>query len=165
MQASTEGGFHASNDIFTASLNQLKHLVVVFRHTFPRASCAILWHIALLHVANWALHNTTDPQWQSYFTLCLDSYTDLFTGFRISSEIAKSLLSIGLRLGVVQPAEARGLMDQMYSSVTHHTALKQMGNGLIIDLDLALNNHNAAKLDTLCDYFDNSILEEFLVME
>jgi hypothetical protein len=165
IQATPERDFHSSNDILTASLNQLKHLVIVFRHTFPRASCAILWHVSLLHVANWALHNTTDKQWQSYFTLCLDSYTDLFIGFRISGKIAKSLLSIALRLGVVQPAEARGLIDQMYSSVTHHAALKQMGVGLIVDLDLALNNRNAAKLDTLCEYFDNSLLEEFIAVD
>jgi hypothetical protein len=160
-----ERSFHSSKEIFTASLNQLKHLVIVFRHTFPRGSCAILWHIALLHVANWALHNTTDPQWQSYFTLCLDSFTDLFVGFRTSGGIAKSLVSIALRLGVMQPAEARGLIDQMYSSVTHNAALKQTGIGLIVDLDLALDDRKAAQIDNLCECFDNSLLEEFIAMD
>ena len=162
VQLTPEINGNFAKDILEASVNQLKHLVIVFRHTFPRASCAILWHIALLHVANWALHDTTNPEWRAYFMLCLDSYTSLFAGFRISGGIAKSLLSMALRLGVMESAEARVLIDQVYSSVIHHTALERMGAGLIVDLNLALIDHTAAQLDTLCENFDNGLLEEFI---
>ena len=164
-QSTPEMDGNFARDILAASLNQLKHLVIVFKYTFPRASCAILWHIALLHVANWALYDTANPEWRAYFLLCIDSYTDLFVGFRISGAIAKSLLSMALRLGVIESSEARVLVEQVYSSVIHHTGLERMGSGLVVDLNLALIDHTAAQLDTLCEDFDNIQLEEFIATE
>ena len=57
------------------------------------------------------------------------------------------------------------LIDQVYSRVIHHTALERMGAGLIVDLNLALIDHTAAQLDTLCENFDNGLLEEFVATD
>lgn len=55
-QALRLGRFAAENStpaaIYAASVNQLKHIILVFRTRFSCAATSILWHNALLYVAN-----------------------------------------------------------------------------------------------------------------
>ena len=138
----------------------------MFRHTFPCASYAIFWHIALLHVANAALQDIADPQWRDYFLLCLNGYADLFVSFRVSEGIIKSLLSIALRLNIMTTAEAQALISRIHSSAMHHSNLEEVRPSFIVDLDLAVIDRSAAQLDTLCNSFDDlTIFKEFIATD
>lgn len=144
--------------ISAASLNQLKHLTIVFRHTFTCASYSILWHIALLHVANGALQDKSDPQRRAYFMLTLNSYTDLFIPFRVSKGIVKSLLSMALRLGVMQTTEALTMINRIHTLAIHDTNLERERANFVIDMNLANMDRQSARLDILSNNFDELVL-------
>ncbi len=152
--------------VVTASTKQLKHLAVVFRHTYPCASYAVFWHFALLHVANAVLQDTADPEWHDYFTFCLDSYADLFCGFRVAVGIVKSLLNIALRLNVMKMVEAQELISRVRDKGRHHTQLNSISASFVVDLNLAVTDHEAAQLVSLGENFDDiTLFHELLEME
>lgn len=148
--------------IFAASLNQLKHLALVFRYTFACASYAAFWHVALMHVGNAALQCIEDPEWRSYFILCLDGYGDLFGAFPVAGAIAKSLLSMALRLSAITSSEARNLMARISEKGTHHPYTDQTSASFVVDLDLAVTDRAAAELAKLNNAFDDLVIfQEF----
>jgi hypothetical protein len=147
---------------FTASLNQLKHLTIMFRATYPCAHYAIFWHVALLHVANAVLHDTRDSQWRAYFNLCVDSYADLFGAFRVAEGIVRGLLSVALRQGIVSGVEAQAYLSRVHANGVHHTSLENISASFVVDLKLAVMDHDAAQLDTLAKNFDDlALFDEF----
>ena len=151
----------SSKAIFAASLNQLKHLAIVFRATYPCKSYAIFWHVALLQVANAVLHNTADPDWRAYFNICLDGYADLYRSFRTAGAIAQALLSMAVTLGVVPGVEAKAMLGRVLLRATHR--MDDVNATFIVDLDLAVAHRSAAQLETLIRDFDElTLFDEFI---
>lgn len=151
---------------FTASLNQLKHLAVLFRYKFACAPYAAFWHTALLHVANAVMQDTEDPQWRSYFVLCLDSYAELYSSFRIAGGIVKSLLSIALRLKAITVSEAHALLAQVSEKGLHHTDIDDISASFVVDLNLVYVDRVAAQLTSLNKAFDDlALFGEFTEIE
>ena len=162
--AASEVDFAA--DVVTASTRQLKHLVVVFRYTYPCASYAVFWHVALLHVANAVLRDTSDPEWHRYLTLSLDGYADLFRAFPVAIAIVKSLLNVGMRLSVMEMAEAQEWINRVRNKGRHHTRLDNISASFVVDLNLAATDEKAAQLATLGSNFDDvSLFHELLHLE
>ncbi|KAJ6439386.1 Nitrogen assimilation transcription factor nirA [Purpureocillium lavendulum] len=152
--------------IFTASLSQLKHLAIVFRYTFRCAAYAAFWHVALLHVANAAMQDTEDPQWRGYFMLCLEGYADLFGAFPVAGAIAKSLLSMALRLDVITSSEARFLISRIYEKGAQRSHAEQISASFVVDLNLAVTDPEAPQLANLNDAFDDLVMfQEFTQLE
>ncbi|KAM4062337.1 fungal zn(2)-Cys(6) binuclear cluster domain-containing protein [Hirsutella rhossiliensis] len=152
--------------VFAASLNQLKHLALVFRYTFACAMYAAFWHVALMYIANAVIQDTEDPQWRGYLMLCLDGYGDLFGAFPVAGAIAKSLLSMALRLSVVTSSEARVLMAGIYEKGAHHPSTEQISASFVVDLDLAVTDRAAAELANLNNSFDDLVMfQEFTQLE
>ncbi len=79
---------------FTASLNQLRHLIRVFNCRYASASYGIFWHTILLQVANATLTNPSDPNSLLCFLFYISCYKDLFPSYRVVLGIVKGLLSI-----------------------------------------------------------------------
>ncbi|PWI64680.1 hypothetical protein PCL_08689 [Purpureocillium lilacinum] len=164
--ASNEARSDTAKVIFAASLNQLKHLAIVFRYTHPCASYAILWHVALLHVANAVMQDTKDPQWRAYFMLCMNSYADLCGAFRVVEGIVTSLLSIALRLRITNASEARALVARVHAKGGHDTDTQRITASFVIDLDLAVTDRQGAQLESLYQSFDDlTLFQEFTEVE
>lgn len=131
------GSFSAENrtveDVCYASINQLKHLVLVFRTRYACARSCFLWHNALLYVANDCVSNQTvlpgkraaeeDVEMTDtnsdaakrivWFMACVDGYKALAPQFSIVSGILQGLLTMGIEQGLMTAAEGRAYMDEV----------------------------------------------------
>lgn len=119
-------------NICTASINQLKHLVLVFRTRYAFAPTCFLWHTALLYVANDCVSkehpasedgsvkgemdimrsNSDVVRKTTWFMACVDGYKALAPQFPIVSGIMQGLLSMGIENGLMTAAEGRAYMDE-----------------------------------------------------
>ncbi|KAJ4387481.1 hypothetical protein N0V93_008073 [Gnomoniopsis smithogilvyi] len=131
------GSFNAENrtveDVCLASINQLKHLVLVFRTRYAGARSCFLWHTALLYVANDCVSesmilpgnkteendvdmtgaNIDGAKQVIWFMACVDGYKALAPQFPIVSGIVQGLLSMGIEQGMVTAAEGRAYMEEV----------------------------------------------------
>lgn len=149
--------------LFTASLNQLKHLIIVFRYTYPCARYSVFWHMALLDVANAALEDTSDAQWRAYFGLCVNCYADLFGAFPVAEGIVRSLLSMGLRDSTISAPEAQSFLHRVRSRGLHPSYLNPTTSTMVVDLKLATTDRNAAQLKAMADMFDSlTLFDQFI---
>ncbi|KAL7934722.1 hypothetical protein V8C35DRAFT_301682 [Trichoderma chlorosporum] len=139
--------------VFSASVKQLKHLVLIFRHDQTAAFYTVYWHAGLLSVANAVLKNSSDPKRHFYFMLCIYSYRDLAPCFPIFKQIAQGLLAIATECGLVKSAEATRLLDQ-FNLQRRRGVEEQFRGDFVLDLDLAVSDKERAKLETLMEKFD-----------
>ena len=141
-------------------------MTLTFPYNYTCHNYAIFWHMALLYVANAALEDMDDPQWRSYFTLCLNCYADLFGTFRVAGGIVRSLLSIALRKGMMDGSEAQTLLQRVNDKSGDYETLKSISSGFVVDLNLAVTDRNAAQLEPLAELFDNlRLFHEFIDTE
>lgn len=112
-------------DVCLASMNQLKHLVLVFRTRYSCASSSFVWHNALLYVANdclsaqppsptdeaaqedaeFSITNDETTKRMIWFMACVDGYKALEPQFPILSSVMEGLLSTGMEKGLITVAE------------------------------------------------------------
>ncbi|CAG1987873.1 unnamed protein product [Fusarium graminearum] len=78
---------------------QLKRLVVAYRENHPCSSYTMLWHTALIHVANVILSDTRNPVGRFFFLFffCVQSYDKPRGSFRFAKAIGRSILSVPLQ--------------------------------------------------------------------
>ncbi|CAN8105293.1 unnamed protein product [Discula destructiva] len=123
-------------DVCVASINQLKHLLLIFRTRYPSAVRSMLWHNALLYVANDCfaslpvLARTPEPGYKDtgsrvavndssnrvWFLACIDGYKALRPQFAFVSSILQGLLNLGIMNGLITAAEGRAYMDGAWVS-------------------------------------------------
>lgn len=139
--------------IYAASVNQLKHLILIFRTRYPCANTSVLWHNALLYVANaclplqpsshkgkhqdheQGLEEAGEGVWREdalwgddnnrrvWFLACIAGYQDLAPRFDLVTKIVPGLLSIAILKRQMTAAEGRALMGQMKATTERHTRL------------------------------------------
>ncbi|KAL0932031.1 C6 transcription factor [Colletotrichum truncatum] len=148
--------------IFAASLEQLKDLVDVYM-TLPSGRNSIFWHTALMHVANAAANDTSDPEWRHYFLKCIYAYLGLYRSFAVAGVIAKGLLAMAVKRGALGTAEGYALLQEL--KATKNQRQLEAATGLFVtDLDLAVTDREAARVDRLIEEFEElTLLEEFTV--
>lgn len=120
-------------DVCLASINQLKHLVLVFRTRYSCARSCFLWHNALLYIANDCVAkqmtlpgnkavtedvemtgtDTDAGKRMHWFVACVDGYKALAPQFTIVSGIIQGLLSMAIEQGLITAAEGRAYMDEV----------------------------------------------------
>ncbi|OAQ60883.2 fungal zn(2)-Cys(6) binuclear cluster domain-containing protein [Pochonia chlamydosporia 170] len=149
---------------FTASLKQLKHLVRIFDCRYPSSTYSILWHVALLQVANAMVNEVDDPDSLGYFLLCVACYRDLFTSYRVVYSIVKGLLSMARRKGAMSALTAQLVLEQLQKNGKHHTALDNIRATFVVDLDLALTDTRAAQAEALANDFDAMAIFDVLTV-
>jgi hypothetical protein len=153
---------------FTASVYQLKDLVVAYRSQHSTAVYSITWQSGLLSLANAMLSNTaaSDPEWTKYFRVCIYGYEALHHRFRVAEAIAQGLLTMAMRKGRVSSAEARALMDLFGDSGQHTRRLTGEDDvihaGFTGDFELDMEDSDAASVEALADQFDGyALFQEF----
>ena len=144
--------------VFLASVDQLKRLLSTYMTKFTSAGHCYLWHSALLYVANGMLRKRTlgvDPDWRSWFDLCLSGYRNLSGCFNVSESISKGLLSMAMRNGVETAADA---IDTMALIKTLSYQLGDESLTMVVDLDLAARDPLAAQIGILTRQFDERVV-------
>ncbi|KAI8184095.1 hypothetical protein KHU50_001968 [Colletotrichum sp. SAR 10_65] len=150
---------------FNASVNQLKQLIVRYRCNYESSAYTMLWQTALIYVANAVLHNTQDPEWRLYFLACIYGYEGLRTSYRVAEVISRGLLTMSLREGDMSGNEARHLLKQ----VTGPEGAGGKGDvraTFMADLDLAMTDPEAAKVESLAKKFEDvALFSDFTTMD
>ncbi|KAK7755965.1 hypothetical protein SLS62_001907 [Diatrype stigma] len=151
---------------YTASVNQLKSLIVDYRTNHMASTYSILWHSGLIYLANAVLQDTSDPEWRVYFLLCIYGYESLSRPYRISEVIAQGLLSMTLRDTDMTATEARKIKDDLKEQGLDHIK-KSMEDEIratfMVDLTLALQDPVEAMAENMAKQFDSlAIFQDFI---
>ncbi|KAK6856887.1 hypothetical protein PG995_007074 [Apiospora arundinis] len=142
---------------FDASVEQLKHLIIDYRTSYESSAYTILWHTALMYVAN-AVLVSKDADWRVYFLLCIYGYESLNRPFRVSEAIGTSLLTMTLRNSDITIEEARGLLVELkergLADLQSEGTIRATFMG---DLELAMSDPEAARVENLANSFEDMV--------
>ncbi|PNP60769.1 hypothetical protein FNYG_14529 [Fusarium nygamai] len=121
----------------------------------------MLWHTALIHIANAILGDTKDPAWRFYLFFCVESYGELRRAFRFAETIGRSILSMALQQGDLSADEARRLMVQFEENRLTSPS-EDIRATFMADLDLAMTDPEEASVESLSDRFEDiALFREF----
>ncbi|KAH6871684.1 hypothetical protein B0T10DRAFT_417034, partial [Thelonectria olida] len=150
---------------YKASVNQLKRLIVVYRTNYASSTYTMLWHTALIHVANAILGDTKDPTWRFYLLFCIRCYGHLRQAYRFAEAIGRSLLSMTLQQGDLSASEARHLMQQFEENWLSSSS-EDIRATFMADLNLAMTDPEEATVERLADRFEDiALFREFTNQE
>ncbi|KAJ6442320.1 N-terminal fungal transcription regulatory domain-containing protein [Purpureocillium lavendulum] len=143
--------------VCNASVEQLKHLILNFRLNYKSSTYTILWHTAMIYVANALLHSSKMDGWFSYFLLCVYGYERLRRSWRVTEAIAKGLLAMTLRSGDISNQTARHILQDLERKKVSEMP-EPVSAQFPIDLDLALSDPISATAESLAGQFEETIL-------
>ncbi|KAK0384054.1 hypothetical protein NLU13_8143 [Sarocladium strictum] len=147
--------------IYTASVNQLKRLLLAFRLSFKPASISLLPQTVYIYVANAvlsAVEESEEPEWQFYLRVCLAGLEDIYGSYRLAWGTMRALLSMALKRDAVGPDEAARIMREMTVLGQHHSNPEEAKSSAIIDLELATSEPAAAQVYRLAEQFEELLL-------
>jgi hypothetical protein len=114
--------------------------------------------------------------WHFWFTLCIRSYSRLSTCFRVCESMVQGLLAMALEKDAIDNKEAMILIQELNEFGDKRTVNKSAGGlilkdnmggekssqSFILDLDLAVTDGTAARVDKLVERFEQmTIFKEF----
>lgn len=140
---------------------RLKRLIVNYRLNYTSSNFTILWHTALIYVANALFDNDRDGDWYSYLLLCLYGYQRLSRSWRVAEAISKGLLSMALCNGDISSTAARRILLDF-----ENRSPDRISGGIratfMVDLHRALSEPSSSTVECLADQFeDNLMLREY----
>ena len=145
--------------IFAASIEQLKRLVLLYFKSYLSYAPRIWANVAFIHLANTVLKDRSNPEWRFFFLLCIRGYQKLVPFLAVAEKIAKGFLGMAVEEGAMSGAESYSIGRMMRSETLQY--VRGLQDGFVIDLDLALVDQGAARVDTLRQKFEEtSIYEE-----
>lgn len=148
--------------VFDASVVQLKGLVLDYSSNHMSSTYSSCWHTGLLYLANAALKNTENPDWRFYFLLCIQNYQNLYLCFRAFGGIVQSLLVMAVDSGKINGSEAQIIIEEMLAKSPGHYGLGKKIGGFMVDLDLAVTDPEAGRIDSLIEKFQEiATFDEF----
>ncbi|RYC81304.1 hypothetical protein BFJ63_vAg15801 [Fusarium oxysporum f. sp. narcissi] len=151
--------------IFSASLNQLKRLALLYRTQQMPNSYMPYINISLIHIANTICKETNDPTSKFYFFLCIRYWQHLYVGYPIFGEVAQAFLTMAINNGLITNREAKRLMAEVKGQGRHHgLADAGISTSLIVDFDLAMTNRSEADVQAVAQKFEEvALFDEFAV--
>ncbi|KAI0391177.1 hypothetical protein F5Y17DRAFT_468381 [Xylariaceae sp. FL0594] len=150
---------------YTASVNQLKHLVVEYRSRYAASTYSILWHNGLIYLAN-AMLRCKDPEWRLYLLLCIYGYERLHRAYRFSELVIQGLLTMSMRDTDMSGSEAYKILESLRSRGLLRVdadVQEKLRATFMIDLNLALTDPEAATAETMADGFHETALFQDLI--
>ena len=155
---------YTPNAICERSTTRLKRLIVNYRLNYTSSSFTILWHTALIYVANAVFNSNKDEDWYSYLLLCLYGYQRLSRSWRLAEAISKGLLSMALRNGDISSASARRILLHF-----ENRSPDRIAGGIratfMVDLRRALSEPSSSTVEYLADQLeDNLMLREYTTL-
>ncbi|KAL1875854.1 hypothetical protein Daus18300_003045 [Diaporthe australafricana] len=141
-----------ADDIYHASVNQLKRLVLTSRMVFRRTTTSVLWQTGLVYLANAMLQEANSQESHFYLLMCVVGLTDLYSSFRVFGPITEGTLGMALKTGAMTRREIgrikkqllqrrrRYIFDDISFSTADDTQIKW-----VLDLDLAVVDSAAAR--------------------
>ena len=150
------------NAICEISTTRLKRLIVNYRLNYSSSNFTILWHTALIYVANALFDsdkddNDKDKDWYSYLLLCLYGYQGLSRSWRVAEGISKGLLSMALRNGDISSTAARRILLDF-----ENRSPDRIAGGIrapfMLDLHGALSKPSSSTAEYLAEQFEDNVM-------
>jgi hypothetical protein len=144
-----------------ASVNQLKRLTIIYQSHFQTQAPTVLWHTACLYVANAACQaSDTDPTRWHFFDIAIQGYTLLAPKFPIVIAIVKALMMVALSANLITSQEAFRLVDLLQDKdrMAFRSIAEPTKTCVLVDLDMAISDTQAAHVDQLAQRFDELAL-------
>ncbi|KAG6032767.1 hypothetical protein E4U41_007141 [Claviceps citrina] len=151
--------------IYETSTTQLKRLMINFQLNYTSSNFTILWHTALIYVANAMLEaNPKEEDWHTYLLFCLHGYERLSRSWRVAKSISKALLSLTLRKGGISSEKARQMLQDLEGNHVEQMP-GEIRATFMMDLERAVSEPNTATVEYLANQFeDNLIIEKYTNM-
>ncbi|KAF4508846.1 hypothetical protein G6O67_005177 [Ophiocordyceps sinensis] len=147
--------------VSAASVAQLKRLIFDYRFRYQSSSYSILWHTALMYVANAILDSVMDENWYSCLLLCIYGYESLGRSWRVAEAITKALLSMTLRKKDVSSDAARRIVRDLENKNWARIP-GSIRATFMADLDLAMSDPGSATVECLAAQFEeNAMLRDY----
>jgi hypothetical protein len=128
------------------------------------ATTSIFWHVALLWTVNAVVSEEGDPNRRFYYMLCIKCYQKLYQCFSIIEIIVQGLLGMGIEKGIVSVSESNRIVGELLATrqPKNEISATRIRGAFIIDRDLALQDLDAAMVDSLAERFQEiTIFSEF----
>ncbi|GKT91487.1 N-terminal fungal transcription regulatory domain-containing protein [Colletotrichum tofieldiae] len=103
------------------------------------------------------LHETTNPEWRFYFLACIYGYEGLQKSYRVAEVITRGLLTMMLKDRHISVTEARQRLEHIRRAGKNH-ATGHVRATFMVDLDLAMMDPDAAKVENLAGRFEEIAL-------
>lgn len=142
---------------------ELKGLLVecISHHDITSIGC--IWHPAFLYTANALLADTTSPDWQFYFLLCVNCYAKVYDRFEFAEGTVQGLLAIAVDHGVISKDNAAILFRSLSGKVKSRQSSARQTGIWTADLTLAMRDREAASTAALAERFEAiTIFDEFI---
>jgi hypothetical protein len=121
----------------------------------------MLWHTALIHIANAIIGDAEDPAWRFYLFFCVQTYGELRRSFSFAEIIGRSILSMALEQGDLSADEARKLMEQFEENRSNNPT-DDIRATFMADLNLAMTDPGTASAESLSGRFEDiALFREF----
>ncbi|KAI9163631.1 N-terminal fungal transcription regulatory domain-containing protein [Paramyrothecium foliicola] len=146
--------------IYAASVNQLKRLTIDYRLNYKSSAYTILWHTALIYVANAVLQEKNNNGGEGglfFFLLCVYGYERLRRSWRVTESVTAGLLSMMLRKGDISGDMARRIMNDLQQKSLGDMPGKIRAT-FMVDLDLAMSDPKSATAENLASTFEENAL-------
>lgn len=149
--------------IYTASVNQLKALVV--RYFLQDGIAVSVWvGPAFLVLVSALLRDggAADPSNRLYLLLCIRCCSNLHTAYPVFHDVTRAYLSMALDSRAISSDEAQSLSAFLQGQGEHHADLKEAVSSAFVDPVLALTAPERAGARSLAETLeDNQMFEEF----
>jgi hypothetical protein len=150
---------------YKASVNQIKRLVIMYRKNSAVPGYTMLWHTALIRIANAILNDTEDPEWYFYLSFCIQCYGSLRRSYRFAEAIGRSLLSMTLQRRDLPVGEARHMMQQ-FEEHRLNSSSEDIRATFMADLNLSMIDPVEASVESLASKFEDlALFREFTSQE
>jgi len=162
--------------VYTASVEQLKRLLLLYRLRYRHAGLSVLWQTAIIYVANAMIREAgvaaqdpdasppSEQEWGFYLDLCLVGLQDLCVSFRAFGFITQGIMSMALRNAAIPTEKAARVLRQLGEIEKQHNANQGMTvkaeTRCIVDFDLALTDPKAAQGQNLVEQLAELMLDE-----
>ncbi|CAO2648429.1 Nn.00g076960.m01.CDS01 [Neocucurbitaria sp. VM-36] len=147
--------------IFAASVKQLKSLIFEYTYQHPATHYNQFFPAPIVYAANAVLNDKLDPQQRFYFFyyVRLGQKFKSTGGGRAVNGTMQALLALAYDRGAITSAEAVQFMEQFRDDeYVKEAEVVRMESGWAIDMDLAIEDTAAAKVDLLVNRLEEITL-------
>lgn len=157
---------YSPREIFSATLAQLKHLVLKYCLTQDPSQYSPFIGSSMMQVIGGMLKEPLDQDWRPCLLIFLSRWKYLQAGYPLYTEMAQAALSMFLQHGLLSGPEANVLMRQIHegAELQYLPPNQSSETRLVVDYDRALHDLAGARIANLITEFHGlNLLQEFTI--
>ncbi|KAF6797615.1 C6 transcription factor [Colletotrichum musicola] len=146
--------------IHAASINQLREIILNYQTYAAGSSFTSYINPGVLTVSLALLEDRSDPQWRSYFLLCVRCWRDLYASYPVFRNIVQAFLSMAMQKDAFTAHESKEIMEWVEGNGRHHAKGTESFTTFIFDPTSAAASES--QINSMALKFDEMILlDEF----